>query len=48
MGIYRLPNRVVTEAQTSCPLRAKGLSTLAWGNRPRHSVAVCNTAEGAL
>src|SRR6476646_3161561 len=39
MGIYRSPNGVVTEGQTSCPLCAKGaISPLAWGNRPRHSL----------
>jgi len=35
MGIYRLPNRVVTEAQTSCPLRAKGTINFSLGQSPQ-------------
>src|SRR6266478_9473185 len=57
--IYRLPNRLVRVAQASCPPRdrfavanlfsAKGaLSSLAWGNRPRHSVTSATSAEGAV
>ena len=57
--IYRLPNRLVRVAQASCPPRdrfavanlfsAKGaLSSLAWGNRSRHSVTSATSAEGAV
>jgi predicted aspartyl protease len=55
MGIHRLPNGIVKIAvtQASCVwgrrASAKGaLSFLAWGNRPRHSIAGCKSAEGAL
>ena len=49
MGIHRLPDGIVMEGRASCPLSAKGAqSPLACGNRPRHSVATCKSAEGAL
>jgi predicted aspartyl protease len=49
MGIYRLSNGLVSGARASCLLSAKGApSSLAWGNRPRQSIAAATSAEGAL
>ena len=49
MGIYRLSNRVVSGAQASCRLSAKGArSALAWGVRPREMITAATSAESAV
>ena len=49
MGIYRLSNRVVSGAQASCRLSAKGArSALAWGIRPREMITAATSAESAV